>query len=293
MCTHTPLTSLIKASSASYIKHTTRHLVDVNTISPAMSSLHGTNITESSKPVEVVHPDNLPASTQDPEATAAILEKLVDHSTEHDDVQQGIHAPFHRIMHLPIVQKLVPGIEDFANSYHVGNYVQIRGSDEKFFESMPIYPRCALYHNRKQSNERCAAVVGWVCICCSTEGHRLSSCTTNPWKMFLRTYRFAYVGIVVMLLVSLIPLQKQQGKNYDSPESIKNIPSFINTYGIQTDELAQPDITKYACFNDFFSRKLKDGARPVQNEEDPKQVCSAADCRLTVFESVALAKQFW
>ncbi len=85
----------------------------------------------------------------------------------------------------------------------------------------------------------------------------------------------------------------QQGKNYDAPESVKNIPSFIDTYAIQTDELLEPDITKYNSFNEFFFRKLKDGARPIQNEEDPKQVCSAADSRLTVFESVSLAKQFW
>ncbi len=74
---------------------------------------------------------------------------------------------------------------------------------------------------------------------------------------------------------------------------MKNIPSFIDTYGIQNDELLEPNVAKYRSFNDFFSRKLKDGARPVQNEDDPKTVCSAADCRLTVFESVGLAKQLW
>ena len=41
---------------------------------------------------------------------------------------------------------------------------------------------------------------------------------------------------------------------YDSPESVKSIPSFIQTYTISLDELEQPDITKYKCFNDFFYR---------------------------------------
>ena len=52
-------------------------------------------------------------------------------------------------------------------------------------------------------------------------------------------------------------------------------------------------MTKYKCFNDFFYRKLKPGARPVQNEDDPNNICSAADCRLTVYQSVDLAEQFW
>lgn len=102
----------------------------------------------------------------------------------------------------------------------------------------------------------------------------------------------------------------QQGKIYDSPESVKSIPSFIETYGISVDELEQPDITKYACFNDFFyrcvfpafassihiltsCRKLRSDVRPVQNAADISGFCSAADCRLTVYPSVDLAKQFW
>lgn len=104
----------------------------------------------------------------------------------------------------------------------------------------------------------------------------------------------------------------QQGKIYDSPESVKSIPSFIETYGISVDELEQPDIAKYACFNDFFyryvlpafalsirvrlltpRRKLRSDVRPVQNAADISGFCSAADCRLTVYPSVDLAKQFW
>ena len=46
----------------------------------------------------------------------------------------------------------------------------------------------------------------------------------------------------------------QQGHIYDSPDSVKSIPSFIETYSIQTDELLEPDISKYKTFNDFFNR---------------------------------------
>ncbi|KAI0698236.1 phosphatidylserine decarboxylase-domain-containing protein [Cytidiella melzeri] len=221
-----------------------------------MSSLQGSTVFDSTKPVEVTHPSNLPPSLQDPTATAAALEKLVDHSKEHQDVRNGIHAPIHRLMHLPIVQKLIPGIEDLATNWHVGNYVQMRGSTETFFESMPIYPRLGMH-------------------------------------------LLYYGGTQIKMLHNqsveavLKDLSIRQGKHYDAPESVSNIPSFIDTYAVQLDDLLEPDIKKYRTFNEFFYRKLKDGARPVQNEEDPKQVCSAADCRLTVFQNVTFAKQFW
>ncbi|KAI0343419.1 hypothetical protein BDW22DRAFT_1373312 [Trametopsis cervina] len=221
-----------------------------------MSSLHDSNIDETQKPIEVPHPDNLPESAKDPQATAAVLTELVEHSAKHDNVQHGIHAPINRIMNIPIVKKLIPGIEDYASQYHVGNYVQMRGSKERFFESMPIYPRLGMH------------------------------------LLF-------YGGTQIKLLHNqsvesvLKNLSVRQGQHYNSPESVKNIPSFIETYSIQTAELLEPDISKYKNFNEFFSRKLKDGARPVQNEDDPKQICSAADCRLTVFESVDVAKKLW
>jgi phosphatidylserine decarboxylase len=38
---------------------------------------------------------------------------------------------------------------------------------------------------------------------------------------------------------------------------------FVGRYGVNMDEAAQPDITRYATFNDFFTRELKAGARPL------------------------------
>lgn len=46
----------------------------------------------------------------------------------------------------------------------------------------------------------------------------------------------------------------QQGKAYDSTESINSIPSFIHTYSIQLDDLLEPDIKTYKTFNEFFYR---------------------------------------
>ena len=38
---------------------------------------------------------------------------------------------------------------------------------------------------------------------------------------------------------------------------------FVAKYGVDMGEAAEPDIAKYASFNDFFTRALKPGARPI------------------------------
>jgi phosphatidylserine decarboxylase len=42
---------------------------------------------------------------------------------------------------------------------------------------------------------------------------------------------------------------------------------FVAKYGVNMAEAAEPDITKYASFNDFFTRALKPGARPLAASE--------------------------
>ena len=41
------------------------------------------------------------------------------------------------------------------------------------------------------------------------------------------------------------------------------IPWFIRRYGVDMTEAADPDPAHYACFNDFFTRALRDGVRPL------------------------------
>ena len=108
-----------------------------------MSSLDSTHASQ--KPVEVIHPDNLPPESKHPEVAASALKTLVEHSEKHDDVRSNIHAPMHRLFSTPYVTKLIPGIEKLASEYHVGNFVEMRGTGEQFFESMPIYPRLGMH----------------------------------------------------------------------------------------------------------------------------------------------------
>jgi phosphatidylserine decarboxylase len=42
------------------------------------------------------------------------------------------------------------------------------------------------------------------------------------------------------------------------------IARFVARYGVDMGEAAEPDLTRYATFNDFFTRALKPGARPLE-----------------------------
>ena len=42
---------------------------------------------------------------------------------------------------------------------------------------------------------------------------------------------------------------------------------FVTTYGVDMTEAAEPDITRYASFNDFFTRPLRPGSRPLASAD--------------------------
>ena len=49
-----------------------------------------------------------------------------------------------------------------------------------------------------------------------------------------------------------------------SPGTVQN---FVDRYCVEMSEAANPDIASYASFNDFFTRALKPGARPLAAAE--------------------------
>src|SRR5262245_28871110 len=58
------------------------------------------------------------------------------------------------------------------------------------------------------------------------------------------------------------------------------IRKFVERYGINLDELERP-VESFNTFNEFFIRKLKASARPI--DRDPSSLISIADCRLSVY----------
>jgi phosphatidylserine decarboxylase len=47
------------------------------------------------------------------------------------------------------------------------------------------------------------------------------------------------------------------------PQVTPLITWFVKKYGVDMDEAAEPEIGYYQTFNEFFTRSLKDGIRPV------------------------------
>ncbi|KAH8112668.1 phosphatidylserine decarboxylase-domain-containing protein [Phellopilus nigrolimitatus] len=87
-------------------------------------------------------------------------------------------------------------------------------------------------------------------------------------------------------------LSIKQGIKYDSPESVNDIPAFVQFHKLKVDEILEP-INSFKTFNQFFYRKLKPDARPVEAPGDPTRLVSAADCRMMAFESVNEATRLW
>ncbi|CAF2156781.1 unnamed protein product [Rotaria magnacalcarata] len=83
------------------------------------------------------------------------------------------------------------------------------------------------------------------------------------------------------------------GKAFNEPKSRKHIQTFIKIYQINLNELLEPNIQRYFTFNEFFYRKLKVDARPIDNRDDPCVVVSAADCRLILFDNISEATRIW
>jgi phosphatidylserine decarboxylase len=100
--------------------------------------------------------------------------------------------------------------------------------------------------------------------------------------------RFAYETFLGKSLSGLLfntsGLSRLMGWFYDSPLSRKRINDLAAIPGCCPDEAEQPP-EAYKSFNDFFTRRLKQGARPF--DPAPEQLSSPADGRILVYEDLA------
>jgi len=87
-------------------------------------------------------------------------------------------------------------------------------------------------------------------------------------------------------------LSKKQGHKYDDPASAREIPGFIKLHNLDVKEV-ELDISEYKTFNEFFARKLKAGARPVDTPADHTRACSPADARMMVFQDLTVDTGKW
>ncbi|WWC68112.1 phosphatidylserine decarboxylase [Kwoniella pini CBS 10737] len=87
-------------------------------------------------------------------------------------------------------------------------------------------------------------------------------------------------------------LSVKQGLKYDSPSSAVDIPGFIAFHNLDIEEILDP-LDSFKNFNEFFYRKLKPGARPVEEPSNEGRLVSCADCRMMAFETVNEATSIW
>lgn len=97
------------------------------------------------------------------------------------------------------------------------------------------------------------------------------------------TYGNPLGRLALHALVKRAGFSRWYGWRMDSPRSRDKIRPFMERYGIPTQELLDPP-ESYRTFNEFFYRKLRADARPV--DPDPRAVVFPADGRHFGFENI-------
>ena len=108
---------------------------------------------------------------------------------------------------------------------------------------------------------------------------------------FLRwAYGNPFGRLTVAVAVKRLWFSKWYGWRMNHLESRKKIEPFIKSYGVDVGEFAE-SVNRYRNFNEFFYRKLKPEARPIDSGED----CAVfpADGRHLAIENINTADQFY
>ena len=96
-------------------------------------------------------------------------------------------------------------------------------------------------------------------------------------ESFLRwAYGSPLGGLALHAFVKRPAFSKWYGHRMNQPSSAAKITPFLEQYALDASEFADP-ISSYQTFNEFFFRKLKPEARPI--EQDPKVAVFPADGR--------------
>ena len=108
-------------------------------------------------------------------------------------------------------------------------------------------------------------------------GDLISAQGADGLQRFL--YKSAAGELVGLPIATSAAVTKLVGAFMNSRSSTKIISGFIKSNNI---DMSQVACNKFDCFNDFFTRKLCDGARPVS--DDPNLLISPCDSKLTYYK---------
>lgn len=101
---------------------------------------------------------------------------------------------------------------------------------------------------------------------------------------------FLYTTPIGRGLLSILvspAVSQAAGKLMNSGVSALAVPGFIKSHEIDVSEFEK---TSFSSYNDFFTRKLKAGARPFEKEEDA--LISPCDAKLTIYP-IMKDSRFW
>ena len=102
-------------------------------------------------------------------------------------------------------------------------------------------------------------------------------------KSVEKLYKKWYRGPLHYILTKKSKASRLAGRWAKSKRSRHYIGRFVKNYAINVDEIAQP-LESFRTFNDFFTRTLKPGARPLPT--DPTAIISPADGNALVMKNI-------
>lgn len=107
------------------------------------------------------------------------------------------------------------------------------------------------------------------------DGNVLVKDTASRGQKFL--YR-TFLGRCVLKILVLPFVSRLAGKYKNGKASARGIKKFVKKNGIDT---SQYEEREFKSFNDFFTRKIKDGARPI--DFNPSHLVAPCDGKLSVY----------
>ena len=111
---------------------------------------------------------------------------------------------------------------------------------------------------------------------------------TPPGEVFLKfLYNNPFGKTAILPIAKRKFLSAWYGKKMNKPSSVKKIKGFIKQLDININE-ASKSVSDFSSFNDFFYRKLKPNARPIENG-----FVSPGDGKMLAFENIADIHNFF
>ncbi len=103
------------------------------------------------------------------------------------------------------------------------------------------------------------------------------------------TYETPLGRLALKLGISRRWVSQWYGRRMSRPGSASKVPDFVKEYGLDPRTFQKP-VEDFTSFNDFFYRKLKPEARPV--DSDPRSITFPADGRHWVSENICQSDLF-